>query len=445
MKRLIGYTAALCLLAFTVGCGGVTSTGTLAYISNSTGTGFTVYTVNTDGTLTTSSISPQSAPTPAGDGPKVMQIAANGKWAYYLDNAGNTIYGYYRDGNGTLTAQIGTWSVSGGTSGYGASALVIHPNNMFLYASLPNYLGGAIAIYSIDQSTGILTQVGSNIQLDYPISQLVMTTSGGAIFGLSPASNFKTSGGQTITGKQAVLFWTVNSSSGLLTGPIATPVGVSPNYMVLSANGSYMYVLDNTATTLINATTIVNGQSVSCATLSSTSAAYTGCYSPNIYGYNVSTSSTTPLSPMAGTSVGGGNVFNENADLITGIFPSNPVAGVTTNDTHFLFVANQGSHNVSVFKLNATSGQPTEVLGSLSTVNGISVSSASPFDCGSGCSTPSFAAVAKANNALYLLDINAGRIFQFAVNENTGQIRALSPASVGAETATSHPAWITIR
>ena len=53
MKRLIGYTAALCLLAFTVGCGGVTSTGTLAYISNSTGTGFTVYTVNTDGTLTT--------------------------------------------------------------------------------------------------------------------------------------------------------------------------------------------------------------------------------------------------------------------------------------------------------------------------------------------------------------------------------------------------------
>jgi 6-phosphogluconolactonase (cycloisomerase 2 family) len=459
MKRLIGYTAALCLLVFTVGCGGVTSTGTLAYISNSTGTGFTVYTLNTDGTLTTSSISPQSSPTSAGDGPKVIQFAANGRWAYYLDNAGNTIYGYKRDGNGTLSTQIGTWSVSGGTSGFGASALVIHPNNMFLYAALPNYLGGAIAIYSIDQSTGILTQVGSNIQLDYPISQLVMTTSGGAIFGLSPASSYKTSGGQQISGKQAVLFWTVNSTSGLLTGPIATPVGVSPNYMVLSANGSYMYVLDNMATTLINPTTTITNSdgtksTVSCATLTATSIGYTGCYSPNIYGFNVSTSSTTPLSPMAGTSVvGGGNVFNENADLGTGIFPSNPVAGVTTNDTRFLFVANQSSHNVSVFKILATSGgttggtpgELTEVLGSLNTVNGITVSSASPFDCGSGCTTPSFAAVAKANNALYLLDINAGRIFQFAVNENTGQIRALSPASVGAETATSHPTWITIR
>ena len=88
MKHLIGYTAALCLLAFTVGCGGVTSTGTLAYISNSNGSGFTVYTVNTDGTLTTSSISPQSTPTPGGSGPKVLQFSPNGKWAYYLDNAG---------------------------------------------------------------------------------------------------------------------------------------------------------------------------------------------------------------------------------------------------------------------------------------------------------------------------------------------------------------------
>ena len=446
MKRLIGYTVALCLLAFTVGCGGVTSTGTLAYVSNSDGTGFSVYTVNTDGTLSTASISQQSSPTPAGDGPKVIQFSANGKWAYYLDNAGTTIYAYTRAGDGKLATQIGTYSVSGGTSSFGASSLVIHPNSMFLYIALPFYQGGAIAVWSIDSNTGIPTQVGSNIQLGYPISQLVMNTSGSAIFGLSPGSNVAT-GIPTITisGKQAVLFWTVNASSGQLTGPVATAVGVNPNYMVLSANGSYMYVLDNTATTLINASTIVNGQTVSCATLSSTQAGYTGCYSPNIYGFNVSTSSSLPLAPMAGTSAGGGNVFNENSDLITGIFPTNPIAGATSGDSRFLFVANQGSHNVSVFKINSTTGEPTEVLGSITTVNSVAVSSASPFDCGSGCSTPSFVAASKANNALYLLDTNAGKIFQVAINENTGQIRALSPASVGAETATSHPTWLTIR
>ena len=61
------------------------------------------------------------------------------------------------------------------------------------------------------------------------------------------------------------------------------------------------------------------------------------------------------------------------------------------------------------------------------------------------CSTPSFVAVAKANNALYLLDTPAGKIFQFAINQNTGQLRALNPAFVSAESATSNPTWITIR
>ncbi len=451
MKRLISCTAVLCLLAFTVGCGGVTSTGTLAYISNSTGSGFTVFNVNTDGTLTLSFNSPQSAPTPANDGPKVIQFSANGLWAYYLDNAGNTIYGYTRAGNGTLSVQIGTWSVSGGTTGFGASALIIHPNSKFLYAALPNYLGGSIAVFSIESNTGILTQVGSNIQLSYPISQLAMTTSGGALFGLSPGPGFKQSSGQPIPGKQAVLFWTVNPTSGQLTGPVATPVGVNPNYMVLSANSSYMYVLDNTATTLINSSVVITNpdgstSTVSCASLMNMAGAtgYTGCFSPNIYGFNVNaTNNSQPLSPMAGTSVGGGNVFNENANLLTGVFPSNPIAGATTNDTHYLFVANQGSKNISVFNLNLQTGEPVEVLGSITTVNGISVSSASPFDC--GCSTPAFVSVAKNNNAMYLLDQSAGRVYQYAINENNGQLRALSPAFVAAESAASNPTWITIR
>src|SRR5476649_1438023 len=117
MKRLIGYTAAICLLALMVGCGGVTSTGTLAYISNSQGTGFTVFTVNTDGTLTKSSISPQNTPA----APKVLQFAPNGKWAYFLDQGGANIFAFVRAGNGQLTTQIDEVNVSGQ-----ASSLVIN-------------------------------------------------------------------------------------------------------------------------------------------------------------------------------------------------------------------------------------------------------------------------------------------------------------------------------
>jgi 6-phosphogluconolactonase (cycloisomerase 2 family) len=411
MKRLIGYTAALCLLAVTVGCGGVTSTGTLAYISNSTGSGFTVYTVNTDGTLTVADISPQSTPAP----PRVLQFAPNSKWAYFLDAAGDNIYAYTRAGDGTFTTLINSYPV-----GPGANSLVVSPNSSFLYVSLPNTLGGALAVFSIDPSTGILSQVGSNLQVGSPMTQLVMAPSGGALFGVSPSA-------------QAVLAWSLNSTSGVATFAGSTGVGIDPVYIVLSANGSYLYVLDHTETTAIG-----SNPSIICAT---TTTANSNC-SPDIFGYNVS---GTTLSPMAGASVGGGNVFNENADLITGLFPQGPIAGATSNDSRYLFVANQGSHNISVFKISTTTGEPTEVLGSLSTVNGIQVSTASPFDCGTGCSTPSFLSVAKANNALYLLDTPTGKIFQFAINQSTGQVRPLNPASVGAESATSNPTWITIQ
>jgi hypothetical protein len=198
---------------------------------------------------------------------------------------------------------------------------------------------------------------------------------------------------------------------------------------VLSANGSYVYVLDFTKTTPIysvnsNGVTVLAGNS------------------PNIYGYNVQGSI---LSPMPGTSTGGGSVFNENPDGVTGIFPTNPVAGSTSSDNRYLFVANQGSMNISAFKINSTSGELTEVLGSLTTVNGIQVSTASPFSCGTGCSTPSFLTVANANNALYLLDTNASKLFQFAIDQNTGKLRALNPAFVSVESTSSQPTWITIR
>jgi len=415
MKRLIGCSAALCLLAIMVGCGGVSSTGTLAYISNSTGSGFTVYTVNSDGTLTTSSISPQSTPA----APRVLQFSANGKWAYFLDAAGDNIYAYTRSGNGTFGTFINNYSV-GGT---GASSMVISPNSAFIYVALPNTLGGSLAIFSIDPSTGILTQVGSSLQLIYPLTKLIMAPSGSALYALSPGAP---------VGKQTVLSWTLNSTSGQVQGEVTTSVGVNPIDMALSANGSYLYVFDHTATT-----TVANVANCSPPGLPSFLNCTPAGPSPNIYGFSVSGANLTTL-----------GTFNENADLATGMFPSGPIAGATSNDSRYLFVANQGSANISVFAIATTglAGGLKEVLGSLTTVNGIPASTASPFDCSAGCKSPSFITVASANNALYLIDTTpqANKILQFAINQSTGQLRPLNPASVGAENATSTPTWITI-
>lgn len=400
MKRLIGCMAALCLLAIMVGCGGVTSTGTLAYVANSTGTGFTVFSVNTDGTLTTAFISPLPTPQP----PRNIVFSPSGIWVYFLDAAGDNIYGYTRAGNGTFAAPITNSPFP--TTSPGASSLVVSPNNSFVYVALPNQLGGALAVYAIDPATGILSQVGSNLQIDYPMTQLVISPKGDTLYGLSPS-------------KAAVLAWSLNAASGQVTGPVTWPVGQNPVFMVLSTNGSYMYVMDHSATNIIP-----NAKPGAPAGPS-----------PQIQAFNLT---GTTLTKMAGSP------FNENADLLTGNFPSGPIGGVTSNDSRFLFVANQNSHNVSVFRLSTITGEPTEVLGSLASVNGFQVSTASPFDCGSGCSTPSFVDIAPGNNGLYVIDTPAGKIFQYAINQSTGQLRALNPASVGAESATSNPTWMVV-
>ena len=227
--------------------------------------------------------------------------------------AGDTVYAYALAGDGSFTTLIDSYPVIPG-----ATSLVVSPNSSFLYVALPKaYTGaGGLAVYSIDPATGILSQVGSTLQINYPLTQLLMAPSGNPLYGLAPTS-------------QAVLSWTLSSTSGQTTGPVTTPVGIDPVYMVLAANGNYMYVLDHTETA--NIANVKPGAPAGA--------------SPDIFAFSVS---GTTLTPMAGSP------FNENADLLSGVFPSGPIAGVTSNDSRFLFIANQGSHNISVFRLSST-------------------------------------------------------------------------------------------
>jgi 6-phosphogluconolactonase (cycloisomerase 2 family) len=289
----------------------------------------------------------------------------------------------------------------------GASSLVIASNSNFLYVALPNSQGGQLAVFSVDPSTGILSQVGSSSNLGYAITQLAMAPGGASLYGLAPT-------------QQQVVTFSLNASSGIATFQSTYSVGSHPsnNGMILSANGSYMYVLD-----LQDVGPNNNGVQGS----------------PSIYAFNVSGATLTTMS---------GEPFHENADAITGAVPKQPVAGATSNDSRFLFIANQGTHNISVFKIipssgtQGTAGEPTEVLGNTTTVNGISVSTASPYDCGTGCTTPAFVSVSNANNAVYVIDTPANKIFQFAINQNNGQLRALKPAFAAPDGP--NPSWITI-
>jgi 6-phosphogluconolactonase (cycloisomerase 2 family) len=51
-------------------------------------------------------------------------------------------------------------------------------------------------------------------------------------------------------------------------------------------------------------------------------------------------------------------------------------------------------------------------------------------------------AVPPDNNALYLLDSGSSKLFQFQIDQNTGRLRAMSPASIS---GFSTPVWITLK
>jgi 6-phosphogluconolactonase (cycloisomerase 2 family) len=404
MKRVIGYIALLCLLALMAGCG-ATSTGMLAYVSNASNTGFTVFTVNFDGSLFTNPISPLPAPVAA----QSVQISPNGLWAYFLDIPGLNIYGFARAGNGAFSFAVPNASNSQTAAAEvlnsPATSLVIDPTGNFLYVALsgaPN--GQQLGVFRINQGTGQLTAIPSILPGNFAISQLLMAPlPGGVIYALAPAQH-------------AVVRIPVDTQNGFVstTLPITSAaVGSSPSFMILSAKGSYLYVLDHADTGL-----------------------YKGGSSPSIYALTTSgnTLGSFPNSP-----------FHENEDLTTQAFPTNPVGGATTTDDRYLFVANQGSSNVSVFAIagqlnNGSPGEPIEVTANL--VGGTT----SPFYC--ACS-PSFLAADTTNYALYLLGtINTNGtvtkdIIPFKIDPQSGVLREV--VDVGPVAIGGNPNWITIR
>jgi hypothetical protein len=418
MKRLIVFAALLCLAALTAGCGGSAHGNTLAYIANANGTGFTVYTVKTDGTLSLAGISPQTTPAPL-----TMQITPNGKWAFFLNalgpdyNVGDSIYGYTRSGSGNFDHPIDNSPyLLNGT----ATSLALSANSQFLYVAKVSAGVPLLAIYSINQTTGTLTPAGSPLNIGYTIQQLIISPDGTVLYGLSPT-------------QEAVVTWTLDAASGAATQADTASVGVDPEYMILSANGSWLYVLD-AAATLPNTPNIAGGAAGN---------------SPIFYGFTTNSNNTKgKLGLMPGASNGSAtNIFTENASLLdpAHAFPQHPIAGTTSNDSRFLFIVNRNSANISAFRLDPTTGEPTEILGSLIVVNGVQGTTQSPFPCGDGCTAPTFTAIATLNNGIYVLEQSTGRIYQDAVDTNTGVLRNMTTPWVSAESNTSQPTWITIR
>lgn len=402
------------------------------------------YSIGTNGLLTQLTGSPFSL-----DGGSALRFTPNGKFAY--TNLGNEYS--LNTTTGALT------SVGTATTGDEPLNVAITPAGTFVY--IPNFKDGTISGFSIDQTTGVLTEITG--------SPFTNGTTDPSAVAVSPNGNFLFVA--NFENDSATSVFSINATTGELTQVTGSPFPAAPgNAVTVSPNGQFLYVIGgNMSAFSINATTGAltnvpgspytlpsqgNGVTIdptgkflyaSIAQFNSTDAI------PDIitYSINATSGALTQLSQQ-GVDANGGEAMaittgtkavvftpkfayatNETDKTIsewtitdsTGALTA--VAGSPVSDTNgpkliaaapsgaFVYTANS-NNTISEYTVNATTGALTLVSGSpisgFGSVNSLAIDPASGF--------------------VLILDSSKQKLDSYSINSKTGALTSLSSANV---------------
>jgi 6-phosphogluconolactonase len=279
-------------------------------------------------------------------------------YVYTTIPAANQVIAYREDPNSGVLTQI---AGSPYTVGDGARSAVLHPSGKFLYVANPGQLEDDISLFTI-ASNGALTEVTPRTSIGPNASQpqlLAMDPAGGFLYVMN-------------TGSNNISVFSIDSTSGALTQVASSPVqiGLQPLNMQLTPSGNYLYV-----TTGGNPGFIV-GFSVSAGVLTSIGPpSSSGGINPNgltidpssTYLYAANTSSNTIsifAISLAGTPPG---TLSQVAGSPLATTYTAPVSLILDSKGAFLYVANQGSSNVAVYSISSSTGLPAVLTTSAST------------------------------------------------------------------------------
>jgi 6-phosphogluconolactonase (cycloisomerase 2 family) len=304
------------------------SAGSALFVSNSAGNTISVYTVNSNGTLTAASGTQATGMTPVG-----MAVDSGGKFLFVAnqglqgDAASGTI-SVFSIQNTTLTPVSGSpFSTSAPLApfGTGPSAVAVTPDAKFLYTA--NKFDNTVTLFSVDAS-GVLTR-----QIAIPVgtapAALTISPDGAFLYvGNSGSSNLSAF---------AVCGTVVNSCSnptvpdGSLTPVTGSPfsVGLDPSSIVFTPDGKFLFVV-NQKSNQVSEFKVSTG---------------TGALTANT---------------QATISTGGDPVW-------AAVRVGSTVISATSGSTDFLYVANLGSSSISVYSFDSTIGTLSQVDSPVST------------------------------------------------------------------------------
>ncbi len=304
----------------------VCPSGGFLYVANGGTNGVSGYKIDlTSGTLTPVPGSPFAG----GAGPRGIAIVPSGQFVYTANRNDNNISGYkVSNPTGALTQVPGSpfAIVTGDEAQPGPQKLTVDPTGRFLYVT--NHLIGNIAGFTIDATTGALTQISGSPFSDATEAEEYETTQPFEVV-VAPSGNFVF---VTNHGLSSLSVFSADAGTGAL-----TPIDGSPFYIEVddeecSANpygaaidpaGQFLYVADY------------------------------GCGTITVYSINATTGVPTEISgsPFQ-ISVGGQDcAAGPNDDSLD---PSGS----------FLYVANSSCASVAAFTVDAVTGALTPVAGS---------------------------------------------------------------------------------
>jgi 6-phosphogluconolactonase len=330
-----------------VGCfffgGGGTGGHQMAFITAPLNSGIAVYTISD---ITGKFTELLGSPYPTGISPTQAVLAPSGKFVYLANGGENDISLFQVASSGVLTEVMPRTPTD-----VKPSALAIDPGGAFLYVT--NADSNTIQSFKIDTTKGTLTAASSAPTAFTPL-KLAIAPSGKLIYVSNNSSN-------------SVSGYAIDSSGGFTPVPGSPyPVGLGPNGITVDPTGTFLYVASLTGGNFsgftidsgTGALTVMSGSPYAVAVsttvipLSAVMVDRSGKYlyvsalnANRIYGYTINSKTGVPAlissSPFA---TGGGPAFISN-----------------DAEGQFLFVGNQSTSNVSVFRITQSTGVLTSI------------------------------------------------------------------------------------
>ena len=232
MKRS-AFIALFLLAGFLLlGCGSSNSnSGSHLYVVNNSAGSIGIYNIQTNGSLSVSNGSPFSV----GASPLCLVFSPNGKFAYSVNKGLQAINVYAVNADGTLAAPTSSTNTSSTyTDSNYPTNLAIDSTGSYLYAADSGLTGNiGISIYKIDNTTGLISAGPASLPLTFPADFLATSSSAAGFLYAS------------VPGNGNIYAYSINSSTGALTQVSAVTGPIKPTFLAFSGSGSFLLVTDN--------------------------------------------------------------------------------------------------------------------------------------------------------------------------------------------------------